>query len=140
MLTFFGVLVIMGAIILETESRLALAEFGLLDGLVIALASWRLTRLVGKDSTTKFFREQFYELRKTTRGQVLEVPEGGIRRTLLEIVLSPWHFGLGATALVTFCYLLTQYALYPIYILALAGILALIEIGTNSLASGRTEE
>jgi Protein of unknown function (DUF1360) len=81
-LAFFGFLLIMATIILDTESRIPLSALSKFDLAVIVLASWRLTRLFSSDTTTKFFREQFYDLKKTTRTITLEKPVAGPRRTI----------------------------------------------------------
>jgi hypothetical protein len=138
-LTFWLFLVVMATIILETEARLTWAELSLLDGVLIVLGSWRLVRLLSSDSTTKFFREQFYDLKKTARTVSLEVPATGPRRTILEVLLNPWNISLGVVSLVTFVYLLTSYAVYPLVLLALSGVVSFIELATRYL-SNRLEE
>lgn len=132
-LIFFGVLLVMATIILDTESRIPLAELSLFDLAVMVLASWRLMRFISADGTTKFFREQFYDLKKTARTLTLEKPATGPRRTILDVLLCPWSFGLGSTALVTFFYLLTTYAILPVLLLALSGVVSLFELSTRVL-------
>jgi Protein of unknown function (DUF1360) len=125
-LAFFGFLVAMATIILETESRIPLADLGLFEVGLITLASWRLTRFFAEDLTTKFIREQFYEVKETARALTLEKPLTGPRRTVLDIINSPWSLGLGMTALVLFLYLLSPYFVYPLIIAAVAAIVALL--------------
>jgi Protein of unknown function (DUF1360) len=139
-LSFFGFLVVMATIILETESRLTLAEMTVLDVALIVLATWRLVRFVAQDSTTKFFREQFYDLKKTARTYSLEVPATGPRRTILEIMLNPWNLSLGIGSFITFVYLLTAYAVYPLALLALSSLVGILEIGTNFFVQKTKEE
>ncbi len=139
-LSFFGFLLIMATIILDTESRIPLSELSKFDLAVIILASWRLTRLFTSDITTKFFREQFYDLKKTARTITLEKPPTGPRRTILDIILSPWSFGIGMTALVTFCYLISAYTVYVLLLLALSGLVALLEVCTQYLTAKGKEE
>ncbi|MEZ4195044.1 MAG: DUF1360 domain-containing protein [Candidatus Paceibacterota bacterium] len=129
----------MATIIIDTESRLVITDLGKLDIAVIVLASWRLTRFFSSDSTTKFFREQFYDLKKTARTITLEKPATGPRRTVLDIILSPWSFGLGMTALVTFLYLISTYLFYPILLLALAGVVSLLQLSSEFLEKKTTE-
>jgi len=50
---FFLILIVMGAIILQTESRIPLADLSLVDYTLITLASWRLVRLFVYDAITK---------------------------------------------------------------------------------------
>lgn len=84
-------------------------------------------RLISTDSSTKFFREQFYELRKTLKSYSLKVPEAGPQRTVLEIILSPASLSLGVVFLVTFFYLITSYAVFPLLLLAFSGVILWIE-------------
>lgn len=139
-LAFFGFLLIMATIILDTESRIPLSELSKFDLAIIILASWRLTRFFSSDTTTKFFREQFYDLKKTTRTITLEKPLVGPRRTILDVILSPWSLGIGMTALVTFCYLLSAYTLYILLLLALSGLVSLLEVCTQYLTTRTKEE
>lgn len=125
---FFGFLLVMAVIILETESRIKLAEVSLFDLALITLASWRLTHFFGVDHTTKFLREQLYDLKQTTKSLSLEKPKAGPRRTLIDLITSPYSFGLWMTTSVTFFYLLSAYAFYIVVILALSAIVALLQI------------
>ncbi len=133
-LTFFVFLLVMATIILETEARIPFTELGIFDVSLIVLSTWRLGRLLSSDPMTKFLREQFYDLKKTARSYALEVPATGPRRTILDILLNPWQLSLGLVALVTFCYLLTNYAVYPMLLLAFSGLISLLETGYNHLA------
>jgi hypothetical protein len=128
---FFLALVVMGAIILESESRIRLSELALTDYVLITLASWRLTRLFVYDAITKFFREQFWDLKKVGKGLVLEKPKVGPRRTLADLLSCPWCFGVWATAMVTFLYLISSYMVYPILILALSGVATFLQLLSN---------
>lgn len=128
---FFIILVVMGAIILETESRIPLTELALVDYVLITLASWRLTRLFVYDNITKFFREQFWDVKKVGKGYQLEKPKTGPRRTLADLLDCPWCFGVWATAMVTFCYLITAYAIFPVTLLALAGVATFLQLLAN---------
>ncbi len=133
LLIFLGFLVVMGTIILETEARLTVAELTIFDVALVVLATWRLARFLGQDSATKFFREQFYDLKKTARSYTLEIPVHGPRRTILDILLNPWQLSIGLGAVVIFIYLLTPYAVYPLLILALSGLVGILEMAANLL-------
>ena len=128
---FFTILVVMGAIILETESRIAIAELTLVDYVLITLASWRLTRLFVYDAITRFFREQFFDVVKVGRKHKLEKPTTGPRRTLADLLTCPWCFGIWATATVLFFYLMTPYAVFPVVILALSAVATMLQITAN---------
>lgn len=135
---FFLILIVMAAIILETESRIPLAELALVDYVLITLASWRLTRLFVYDNITKFFREQFWDLVKVGRGYQLEKPKTGPRRTIADLLDCPWCFGVWATASITFFYLVTSYALFPIIILALSAVATFLQL-VSSLVGQRVD-
>ncbi len=130
-LVFFLILVIMGAIILETEARIALEELVLVDYVLITLASWRLTQLISRDDITRFFREQFLDIKKVGRGYRLDEPKGGPRRSLSGLLASPWSFGLWATATIIFFYLITPYAVFPVVLLAISSVVSSLQIGTK---------
>lgn len=121
-LVFFLILVVMGAIILETEARIPLTELSVVDYLLITLASWRLVRLFLYDTITKFFREQFWDVIKVDKCYQLEKPTVGPRRTLADLLDCSWCFGVWASATVIFFYLLTPYAVFPVLILAISAV------------------
>lgn len=130
---FFLSLMIMGTIILETESRIPFAQLTIVDFTLITLASWRLTRLFVYDAITKFFREQFYDVVKAGKGMELEKPKFGPRRTLADLLSCPWCFSIWAAATVIFFYLLTPYAFFPILILAISAVASFLQILSNAV-------
>lgn len=130
---FFAMVVIMGAIILSTESRIPLTALTPLDLVLITLASWRLTRLFLYDSITRFIREQFYDVEVSGRGYMLEKPKAGARRVLNELFTCPWCFGLWAATIVSFFYLLTPIAIFPVVLLAISAVASMLQIGGNLL-------
>jgi len=121
----------MGAIILETESRIPLSELSLIDYTLITLATWRLVRLFVYDAITKFFREQFWDVVKVGRGYRLEKPKTGPRRTIADLLSCPWCFGVWATALVTFFYLITPYAVFPVILLSISAVATFLQLLSN---------
>ena len=128
---FFLTLVVMGAIILESVSRIRLDELSLTDYILITLASWRLTRLFVYDNITKFIREQFWDVVKAGKGFKLEKPKVGPRRTLADLFSCPWCFGIWASAMTMFFYLLTPYAVFPVALLAVAAVASFLQILSN---------
>jgi hypothetical protein len=128
---FFFVLLVMGSIILETESRIPFAQLTIVDFTLITLATWRLTRLFVYDAITKFFREQFYDVVKVGKGMELEKPKFGPRRTLADFLSCPWCFSIWAAATIVFFYLITPYALYPIIILAISAVATFLQLMSN---------
>jgi hypothetical protein len=128
---FFLILVVMGAIILQTESRIPLSDLKFTDYALMTLATWRLTRLVVCDTIMKFLREQFYDLEKTTKGYVLVKAQTGPRRTLADLTSCSWCFGMWAAAMVIFLYLITSYAVFPVMLLAVSAVGSFLQIFGN---------
>ncbi|MCA9360684.1 DUF1360 domain-containing protein [Candidatus Kaiserbacteria bacterium] len=132
---FFLILVVMGSIILETEARIPLVDLSLVDYVIITLASWRLTRLFVYDLITKFFREQFWDVKKVGRGFELVKPKTGPRRTLADLLDCAWCFGIWATATIIFFYLMTPYAIFPVVLLALSALATFLSNLSRLVAS-----
>jgi hypothetical protein len=137
--TFFILMLIMASIILSTEARVPLTELELVDFVLITLASWRLTRLFVYDMVTKFVREQFLDVVKVGRKFALEKPKTGPRRTLADLFGCPWCFGVWATALMSFLYLISEWFYYVTIILALSAVATFLQILTN-LVGHKAEE
>jgi len=136
---FFTILIVLGAIILETESRIPLAELTIVDYVLITLASWRVVRLFVYDALTKFFREQFWDVVKVGRGYRLEKPKAGPRRTIADLLSCPWCFGMWAVATVTFFYLITPYAVFPVILLAISAVATFLQL-LSSLVGHKAEQ
>ena len=128
---FYLFLLIMGAIILHTETRIPFAELTLIDFTLVTLATWRLTRLFVYDSVTRFVREQFLDVVKVGRGYRLEKPKNGPRRVLNELFSCPWCFGVWAATFVVFFYLITPYAYFPVLLLAVAAVGTFLQLVAN---------
>jgi len=129
----FLIFIFMGSVILEGEAYKSIGDLTLVDFVLMSLASFRLVRLMVYDKITAFFREQFYDLNTTKTKVTLEKPATGPRRTVADLLTCPWCFGVWATATVTFFYLLTPYALYPILILALSSVATLLQLFANMI-------
>ncbi len=130
-LIFFGSLVVMGVIILETESRFLAAGLQPLDYILMILATWRLVRLFGYDTITKFFREQFWDLKKVGKGYELVKPTHGPRRTIADLIGCPSCLSMWMASTTIFFYMLTPYAVVPVTILAISAVaLFLQNLGT----------
>lgn len=132
---FFIGLIIMGAIILESESRIPFSQLTITDYVLVTLASWRLVRLFINDSITKFFREQFWDLEKVGRGYELVKPKTGPRRTVADLLSCPWCFGIWSAATIIFFYLITPYAVFPITILAIGAVATFLQILSNLIGN-----
>lgn len=132
-LLFYVGLVVMAMIILDSEAYLSYADLTILDMTLIALASFRLTRMFVYDGMTRFLREQFYDAKVMKTKVVLVKPVSGPRRTLSELIGCPWCFGVWATTFVAFFYLLTPHAYFPTLILALASVATLLQLFANMI-------
>lgn len=130
-LLFFICLVFMATVILEGEAYRSYESLTLLDLSLIALASFRIVRLVVYDLIFAFFREQFYDAVEQKGKVTLVKPESGPRRTLADLLGCPWCFGVWSAAMVTFFYLLTPYAFYPTLFLALAAVASFLQVLAN---------
>ena len=128
---FFLILVVMGAIILETEARIAWVDLTTFDYLVMLLASWRLTRLFVYDNITRFLREQFMDVVKSGRGYKLQTPKNGPRRLLADLFACPWCMSIWTSSIVVFLYMLTAYAVFPFVLLGMSAVVSFLQIGTN---------
>ncbi len=129
---FFAVLIFMGSVILHNIAYKPFADLTFLDIVVMSLATFRLTRLFVYDPVTAFFREQFWNAEVHKSGEVVLVkPERGPRRTLAELLGCPWCFGAWAGAMVSFFFLLTPYAFYPVLLLAVAGAGTFLQLAAN---------
>lgn len=136
---FFVILVVLAAIILETEARVPLGELSLTDYVLLTLASWRLTRLFVYDTVTKFIREQFWNVKKVGKGYQLEKPKTGPRRTLADLFDCPWCIGVFAAGTITFLYLLTPYMIFPVMLLAISVVATFMQLLAN-LVGNKAEQ
>lgn len=131
---FYLSLVTMGVIVLQGEAAIGYDALDAFDIVLIALASHRLIRLFVYDAMTKFFREQFYDAKVTKAGKVtLYKPASGPRRTLCDLMTCPWCFGVWASTTVTFFYLLTPLAYFPVLLLAVASVASTLQLLTNMI-------
>lgn len=128
---FFLILVVMGAIILDTETRIPFAQLTMTDFALISLASWRLVRLGMYDHTTKWFREQFYDVKPVGKRLTLVKPTTGPRRTIADLFTCTPCFATWTTAFVAFLYLVTPYTYYFVLFLAIAAVVSFLQNLTN---------
>ena len=136
-LLFFLCLVFMATVILQSESIRPLNTLTVTDFTIIALASFRIVRLVLRDIIFGFFREQFYDAVEQKGSILLVKPENGPRRTLVDLLTCPWCFGIWAAFMVSFFYLLTPYAYYPILLLALSSVTTFLQLFAEALPRNR---
>jgi len=132
---FFLSLTIMGAIILETELRIPWQDLTVFDIALITLATWRLTRLITLDHHTKWFREQFWDIKKVGKGYTLEKPKHGARRAFADMFDSPWRSSLLVAGLVVFFFQITTYTYYVLFLVAVSGVASLLQLVADRLAT-----
>jgi hypothetical protein len=107
------------------------------DFVLLALASFRITRLIVYDKIARWFRELFADTREVERdGEVMiEVrPYGwGIRQTLYDLLQCPWCIGVWSGIITTFFYFVFPWAWYVILFLAVAGVSSFVQVCANLL-------
>lgn len=102
------------------------------DAVLLALATFRLTRLFVYDHITQFVRDLFLDVHTGESGTLVrEKPATGPRRTVAALLGCPWCFGVWAAFVVAYFYYLTPYAWFFLFALALAGVGTLIQILAN---------
>ena len=108
---------------------------GPFDALLMAFATFRITRLIVYDKITRWFRELFVKSRvfeKNEEKWVEIIPyTSGFCHTIYELLQCPWCIGIWAALIVMFCYFMFPWAWSVIFFLALAGAGSLIQILAN---------
>jgi hypothetical protein len=108
-------------------------EFTFLELSILALASFRLTRLFVYDKITAFIRNIFIEereeLEETGEKAIYLIPKRGfIRGFFGELLSCYWCTGMWASISICFFYFLFPTIMTPIiFVLAVAGLAAIIE-------------
>lgn len=114
-----------------------LEEFSLsisfMELLILALASFRLTRLLVYDKITEFIRQPFFEeVKETNKDGEIEIylvpKKGGIRGFLGNLLSCYWCTGVWTSILLCLLYLFnSSFSLPVLLVLAVAGLAAMIE-------------
>ncbi len=126
-------------VLLDTYGYRSIESLTVFDLAIISLAAYRLIRLFVYDKIAAFFREQFFDAIMVDGEEIVMKPAGGVRRTIADLLSCPWCFGIWASATTIFFYLLTPYALFLIYALALASVASMLQI-TGNLIGWKAEE
>jgi hypothetical protein len=107
------------------------------DALLMAFATFRVTRLIVYDKITRWFRELFVQKRSFDRdGKTwVEVApyEHGFLHTAYDLLQCPWCIGFWAALAVVVAYFIFPWAWSIIFFLALAGAGSLIQIAANAI-------
>lgn len=108
-------------------------EFSFMELLMLALASFRLTRLIVNDKITEFIRAPFFDEteEKNADGEIetyIVPKKGGIRGFFGELLSCYWCTGVWSSLLLIGMYLLYPVVATPIIlVMAVAGLAAIIE-------------
>jgi hypothetical protein len=107
------------------------------DALLMAFATFRITRLIVYDKITRWFRELFVKRRVYEEGgkKWVEVTpyERGFFHTISDLLQCPWCIGFWSALVVVFFYFVFAWAWTVIFFLALAGASTLLQLYANSL-------
>jgi hypothetical protein len=136
--SIFFIVVLVGALLAMKALRGGfLVSVPPFDALLMALATFRITRLVVYDKITRWFRELFVKRRvyeKDGKMWVEITPHGGgFFHTIYDLLQCPWCIGFWAALIVVFCYFVFTWAWSVILFLALAGIGTLFQLWANQL-------
>ncbi|MDO8548347.1 MAG: DUF1360 domain-containing protein [bacterium] len=105
------------------------------DALLMALAAFRVTRLIVYDKITRWFRELFADTREFEEGGIMFVeikPFGsGFRHTIHDLLNCPWCIGFWSSLAIVFSYFVFDWAWAVIFFLAVAGVGSLIQLWAN---------
>lgn len=116
-------------------------NFSIMELLMLALASFRLTRLIVNDKITEFIRAPFFDEfeEKNAEGETetyITPKKGGIRGFFGELLSCYWCTGIWSSI-----FLFGLYVLYPlvatpiILVMAVAGLAAIIETIVQRLSN-----
>lgn len=107
------------------------------DALLMALAAFRITRLVVYDKITRWFRELFADSVEYEDGGIHYVeikPFGsGFRHTIYDLLSCPWCIGFWSSLVIVFCYFVFPWAWTVILFLAIAGVGSLFQLLANMI-------
>jgi hypothetical protein len=136
--SIFFILVLIGVLVAMKMMRGGyLVSVSPFDALLMALATFRITRLIVYDKITRWFRELFVKHRVYEEGGVTYVEiipyKRGFFRTIEELLQCPWCIGFWSALIIVFCYFVFAWAWSVIFFLALAGASTLIQLYANSL-------
>jgi hypothetical protein len=105
------------------------------DFVLLALAAFRITRLIVYDKIARWFRELFADTREFEEDGILYVeikPYGvGMRHTIHDLLQCPWCIGVWSGLIVTFFYFVFPWAWVLILFLAVAGASSLFQVIAN---------
>lgn len=134
----FFVLVLTGSLALVQEVNgsfpSAIAPF---DALLMAFATFRITRLLVYDKIARWFRELFADTREVVRDGVVYIEVRfhgtGFRHTIYDLLQCPWCIGIWSALVVVVANLIFPWAWLVTFFLALAGAGSLLQVIANGI-------
>lgn len=107
------------------------------DAIIMAFATFRITRLMVYDKITRWFRELFAQRHTYEEGGVTYVEirpyTSGLRHTIYDLLQCPWCIGIWSALIVVFFYFTFVWAWSVIFFLALAGAGSLLQVLANGV-------
>ena len=91
------------------------------DALLLALASFRVTRLVVYDKISRWFRDIF------------DGTESGLAHTIHDLLACPWCIGFWSALVLVVAYFTQPWAWTVIFFLAIAGVGSMVQLYANSI-------
>ncbi len=89
------------------------------DAVMIALATFRVTRLIVYDKIARWFRDLF-------------AADGwGPLATIHDLLQCPWCIGVWASLVIIFCYFVFPWSWFVVFFLAMAGAGSLLQVISN---------
>lgn len=132
---FFLAVLIEALVFLHARTGGFPRSISVFDALLMALAAFRVTRLIVYDKITRWFRELFVEKRAVIDGEEkwVEIRSGGlgIRTTIFELMQCPWCIGFWSALAIAVFYFTFDWAWFVIFFLALAGTGTLLQLLAN---------
>jgi hypothetical protein len=119
----FFIIVLVGALwYMKSVRGFYLGQVPPFDALLLALASFRVTRLVVYDKISGWFRDLFDD------------PRGhGLRHAIHDLVSCPWCVGFWSALILVVAYFTQEWAWTVIFFLAIAGAGSMVQLYANSI-------
>ena len=115
---FFGLVVLVGYLLKRRE--IDIREINFKEGLIIILASYRMTRILVFEKIFKYLRD------------VLKRREDlYLIGTVSSIITCPWCLGVWVTLIIVVFYYLVPFGDLLVYVLALAGVASIVILFSN---------
>jgi hypothetical protein len=107
------------------------------DALMLAFATFRITRLVVYDKIARWFRELFADRREYEKDgkiwvEVTPAPRG-FRHSVYDLLQCPWCIGIWAALVVTVIYFVYPWGWFFCFFLGLAGAGSMLQIIANGV-------